>query len=58
MYDTRNNEVPENHVKFYPHFEFLDKLVKAHNTKFHYNLPVTAEFIHVDGRKDGHDKRQ
>jgi len=53
MYDGRNIEVADNHVKFYPNFEFLDKLVKTCNIKFHYNRPVTAELTHADGRTDG-----
>ena len=50
IYDRRNIVVPDNHAKFYPYFEFLDKLVKAWNIKFHYNRPVTAQLIHADGR--------
>jgi len=52
MYDRRNIEFRDNHVKFNPNFEFLDKLVKACNIKFHYNRPVTAEMTHADGRTD------
>jgi tellurite resistance protein len=51
MYDRRNIEFRDNHVKFNPNFEFLDKLVKACNIKFHYNRPVTAEMTQgTDGQ--------
>jgi hypothetical protein len=37
--------------------QILMKILEKHSVfKFHGNIPMGTEFLHMDGRTDGHDK--